>query len=146
MRVPNLSRSVQHLAVERELRMREWMPSIVPGAPEQNYYIVINNFRDGPSFLETDLDRADLETTITNLMAGEYSDPLRVIMFNPEANRSEDVSHAVTTEVLRRLALEGREVPPRLEEFIDSHTGPDRQLTLRLGSPVLSYDLIEKFR
>jgi hypothetical protein len=105
--------------------MRE-MPSIVPGAAEQDYYIIINDFRDGPAFLETDVDRADLETTITNLMTAQYSDPLRVIMFNPEANRSQDVSRAVANEVLRRLAFEGREVPPWLERFIDSHTGADR--------------------
>lgn len=116
--------------------MRE-MPSIVPGAePDQDYYLVINDFRDGPSFLETDLARADLETIITNLMAGEYSDPLRVIMVNPATQRCEDVSHAVATEVLRRFALEGRELPERLEPFMESHIGPDRQLTLRLPAPV----------
>lgn len=68
--------------------MRE-MPSIVPssgtpgaGLPHRN-----NGFRDGPAFLETELDRADLETIITNLMVGEYSDPLRVVMLNPETER-----------------------------------------------------------
>jgi hypothetical protein len=111
------------------------MPSIVPGAPDQDYYLVINDFRDGPSFLETDLKRADLETIITNLMVGEYSDPLRVIMLNPETQRCEDVSHAVATEVLRRFALEGREVPERLEGFFESHVGLDRQLTFRLAVP-----------
>jgi hypothetical protein len=30
-------------------------------------------------------------------MVGEYSDPLRVIMLNPETQRCEDVSHAVAT-------------------------------------------------
>jgi hypothetical protein len=116
--------------------MREWTPSIVPGArPDQDYYLVINDFRSGPSFLETDLSRADLETIIRNLMVGEYSDPLRVIMLNPETRRCEDVSHAVAAEVLRRFALEGRELPERLEGFIESHIGPDRQLTLRLAVP-----------
>jgi hypothetical protein len=116
--------------------MREWKPSIVPGAgPDQDYYLVINDFRGGPSFIETDLGRADLETTINNLMSGEYSDPLRVIMLNPETGRCKDVSHAVATEVLRRLSLEGSELPERLEGFIDSHVGPDRQLTLLLATP-----------
>lgn len=114
--------------------MSDWIPSIVPGTPEPNYYLVINDFSGGAAFLETDVDRADLETIITNLLAAEYSDPLRVIMFNPEANRSEDVSHAVANELLRRLALEGRELPPWLERFVEIHTGRDRQLTLRLGS------------
>jgi hypothetical protein len=114
--------------------MRE-MPSIVPGAPEQDYYIVINDFRDGPAFLETDLDRADFETIVTNMIVGEYSDPLRVIMLSRETQHCEDVFHAVATEVLRRFALEGRELPERLEGFIDSHISPDRQMTFRLAVP-----------
>ena len=73
------------------------------------------------------------ETTIADLMAGQHCDPLRVIMFNPETNRSEDVSHAVAQDVLRRLGLEGRAVPPVLEDFIDRHVSPDRQLRLRLA-------------
>ena len=54
-------------------------------------------------------------------------------MFDPETNRSEDVSHAVANELLRRLDLEGRDIPAELEDFIDRHVGPDRQLTLRLA-------------
>lgn len=112
--------------------MRTGMPSLVPVPPE-DYYIVLNHFGEhGAAFVETDPDRADLETTISDLLHGEHSDPLRVIMFNPEANRSEDVSHAVAQELLRRLGLEGRAVPAPLEDFIDRHVGADRQLTLRL--------------
>ncbi|MBR0879593.1 hypothetical protein JQ608_20880 [Bradyrhizobium liaoningense] len=109
------------------------MPSIVPGAPE-DYYIVLNHYGVyGPAFAETDLYRADYETTISDLLSGQHSDPLRVIMFNPETNRSEDVSHAVAQELLRRLGLKGDPVPRALEDFIDRHAGSDRQLTLRLA-------------
>ena len=94
--------------------MREW-PSIVPGAPE-DFYIVVNHFcRFGTAFAGTDLDRANFETTIADLMTGQHSDPLRVVMFNPETNRSEDVSHAIAQEILRRLGLEGRNVPSVLK-------------------------------
>jgi hypothetical protein len=109
------------------------MPSIVPVPPE-DYYIVLNHYGElGLAFAETDLYRADYETTISDLMSGQHSDPLRVIMFNPEVNRSEDVSHAVAQELLRRLGLEDRAVPRELEDFIEQHVGPDRQLTLRLA-------------
>jgi len=109
-------------------------PSIVPGSPE-DFYIVINRYgRHGVAFAETDLGRANIETTISDLLTGQHSDPLGVIMFNPETNRAEDVSHAVAREVLRRLDLEGRGVPPELEDFIDRHVGKDRQLTLRLAT------------
>ena len=90
--------------------MREW-PSIVPGAPE-GYYIVVNHFgRFGTAFVETDLDRADYETTVADLMAGQHSTPLRVVMFNPDTDRADDVSYAVAQEILRRLNLQGRRVP-----------------------------------
>ena len=111
--------------------MREW-PSIVPGAPE-DCYIVINHYgRYGAAFAETDLDRADYETTIADLMTGQHHDPLRVVMFNTDTDRAEDVSHVIAQEILRRLGLEGRNVPSELEDFLDRHVGRDRQLTLRL--------------
>src|SRR6478735_11527751 len=112
--------------------MREW-PSIVPGTPE-DYYIVVNDYgKFGTAFAETELDRANYETTIADLMAGQHCDPLRVVMFNPDTDRSEDVSHAVAQEILRRLGLEGRSVPTVLEDFIDRHAGRDHQLTLQLA-------------
>ena len=86
--------------------MRDW-PSIVPAASE-DFYLVVNDFgRLGTALAETDLDRANYETTITDLMTGQHSDPMRVVMFNPETNRAEDVSHAIAQEILRRLELEG---------------------------------------
>jgi hypothetical protein len=54
-------------------------------------------------------------------------------MFNTDTNRAEDVSHAIAQEILRRLGLEGRNVPSELEDFIDRHVGRDRRLTLRLA-------------
>jgi hypothetical protein len=112
--------------------MRKW-PSIVPDETG-DYYIVVNHFgRHGTAFAETDVDRADLETTIADLMSGQYGAPQRVIMFNPQTNRSEDASRAIAQEILRRLDLAGEDVPTELEGFIDRHVGPDRQLSLRLA-------------
>ena len=86
--------------------MREW-PSIIPGTPE-DYYIVVNHYgRFGTAFAETDLDRANYETTIADLVGGQHCDPLRVIMFDPETNRSEDVSHAIAQEICAASTLKG---------------------------------------
>ena len=113
--------------------MREW-PSIVPGTPE-DYYIVVNYYgRFGTAFAETDLDRANYETTIADLMSGQHCDPLLVIMFNPETNRFEDVSHAVVQEILRASVLKGAACRQCWRTSIDRHAGWDRQLTLRLAS------------
>ena len=56
-------------------------------------------------------------------MSGQHCDPLRVIRFNPETNRSVDVSHAIAQEILRRLGLEDPIVPAELEDFIDRQVG-----------------------
>ena len=108
------------------------VPSIVP-ATSEDFYIVVNHYGSGIAFAETDLRRASYEATVTDLMDGQHDDPVRVIMFNPETNRSEDVSHAIAQEIQRRLDLKGGDIPAELEDFIDRYVGPDRQLTLRLA-------------
>jgi hypothetical protein len=91
---------------------RNWTPSIVPNGDDQTFYLVINNFgKLGTAFAETDVGEADLETTITDLMSGQYSDPVRVVAFNTAS----------------------QELPSSIQAFVDSHLGPDRQLTLRLA-------------
>ena len=63
---------------------RNWTPSIVPNGHDQTFYLVINNYGTlGPAFAETDVGEADLETTITDLMSGQYSDPVRVSRSTP---------------------------------------------------------------
>ena len=39
----------------------------------------------------------------------------------------------VVLEIMRRLDLAGGALPSSLAAFVDSHLGPDRQLTLRLA-------------
>ena len=77
--------------------------------------------------------RSDLETTISDLIAGQYDNPVRVVAFNTAERWSEDVSEYVAREIMRRLGLAGDELPSSLEGFVDRHLGPDRQLTLRPG-------------
>jgi hypothetical protein len=58
---------------------RSFVPSIVPSGHDQTLYLVVNNFGNlGTAFPETDVDKADLETIIGDLMSGQYSDPVRV--------------------------------------------------------------------
>jgi hypothetical protein len=102
--------------------------------PRPDFFIVINNYgKLGPAFAETDVGEADLETTITDLMSGQYNDPVRVVAFNTSEHWSEDASEDVVREIMRRLDLAGGALPSSLAEFVDSHVGPDRQLTLRLN-------------
>jgi len=93
---------------------RNWTPSIMPNGHDQNFYIVVNNYgKLGPAFAETGVAEADLETTITDLMSGQYSNPVRVVAFNTSEHWAEDASEDVAREIMRRLDLTGA-CPPRL--------------------------------
>jgi hypothetical protein len=106
----------------------------VPNGHDQNFYLVINNYGNfGPAFAETDVSEADLETIITDLMSGQYDDPVRVVAFNTSERWSEDASEDVAREIMLRLDLAGDALPSSIAAFVDSHLGPDRQLTLRLA-------------
>jgi hypothetical protein len=60
-----------------------WTPSIVPNGADQTVYLVVDRFGGlGTAYRETDVVRTDLETTITDLMSGQFSDPVRVVAFN----------------------------------------------------------------
>ncbi len=113
---------------------RSWTPSIVPNGHDQTVYLVINNYgKSGAAFAETDVGEADLETTITDLMSGQYSDPVRVVAFNISERWAEDASEDVAREIMRRPDLARGALPSSLAAFVDNHPGADRQLTLRLA-------------
>jgi hypothetical protein len=109
---------------------RNWTPSIVPTDHNQTIYLVVNNFRHlGTAFTETDVEQADLETVIIDLMSGQYG----VVAFNTAEHWAEDVSQDVALEIQRRVDLAGDELPSSIEAFIETHAGPSRQLSLRLN-------------
>ena len=113
---------------------RSFVPSIVPSGHDQTLYLIVNNFGNlGTAFPETDVDKADLETIIGDLMSGQYSNPVRVVAFNTAEQWAADASQDVAREILRRLDLAGNALPSSIAAFVDSHLGPDRQLTLRLA-------------
>jgi hypothetical protein len=116
------------------MRRASWTPSIVPDAYDQAVYIVLDDFgRNGRAYRETDVEQADLETTITNLLRGEYSNPVRIIAFNTAGNWSQDVSEDIACELRRRCQLLGGALPSSVEEFVDQH---DRQSRLQLPLPL----------
>ena len=112
---------------------RSFIPSIVPSGDDQTVYLVINNFGNlGTAFPETDVDKADLETIIGDLMSGQYSGPVRVIAFNTAEQWAADVSQDVAHEIRRRADLAGDDLASSIAEFVETHAGPARQLSLRL--------------
>jgi hypothetical protein len=113
---------------------RSFVPSIVPSGHDQTVYLVINNFGNmGTAFPETDVNEANLETIIDDLMSGQYSDPVSVVAFNTAEGWSTDASEDIAREIRRRVDLDGRELSSSVTAFVDSFLGSNRQLTLRLS-------------
>jgi hypothetical protein len=110
-----------------------WTPSIVPGGDDQTVYMVKDDLgRFGAVWREADAETTGLETVITDLMAGEYANPIRVIAFNTDERWSADVSEDVAREIRRRFDMQLADVPSGLQDFVERHEGHHRQLALRL--------------
>jgi len=112
-----------------------WTPRIVPYGADQTVYLVIDIFPGlGTVYRETEIERADLETIIADLMSGQFNDPIRVVAFNTLEHWSEDVTEYIAFEIQARCDLEGDAVPEHIRDFVSSFTrGADRQLALRLA-------------
>jgi hypothetical protein len=109
------------------MRRSNWTPSLVPNGYDQNVYIVLDDFgRNGQAYRETDVEAADLETTITELLAGEFSNPVRVVAFNTAERWSEDVSGDVAHEIRRRCDLQLHDAPSNIQKFVERHDGTPR--------------------
>ena len=110
-----------------------WTPSIVPDGADQTIYLVVDRFGGlGTAYRETDVERTDLETVITDLISGQFNDPVRVVAFNTLEHWSQDVSQDIALEIQARYDIQGAGVPEHVQDFIANYTGPTRQLALRL--------------
>ena len=102
------------------MRKSAWTPSIVPNGDDQTVYLVKDDLgRLGAAWREADAEATDLETVITDLLTGQYKDPIRVIAFNTVERWSQDVSEDVAHELRRRCDLQMRDVPPERVPQID---------------------------
>jgi hypothetical protein len=109
-------------------------PMTVPYGADQTVYLVVDRFgRQGKVYRETEVERTDLETIIADLVSGQFNDPVRVVAFNTLEHWSKDVSADIAHEIQTRCDIEGGPVPEHIRDFVDTHAGPVRQLSLRLG-------------
>jgi hypothetical protein len=63
---------------------------------------------------------------ISDLLSGQYSDPVRVVGFNTADRWARDVSEDVAEELRRRCKRQGADVPAHLKGFIERHENRDR--------------------
>ena len=119
------------------MRRSGWTPSIVPDGDDQNVYLVLDDFgRRGRAYRETDVERADLEAVIMDMLEGHYQNPVRVVGFNAAEKWSEDVSGDVAHELRRRCDLQQRDVPFYLEDFVERYEGRYHDVQLPLPLPL----------
>jgi hypothetical protein len=115
------------------MRKSNWTPSIVPNGDDQNVYIVVDDFgRLGRAYRETDVERADLEAVIMDMLEGQFQNPVRVVGFNTAEKWSQDVSADVAKEIRMRCDLQLRDVPFFLQDLVDRHEGRYRDIQLPL--------------
>jgi hypothetical protein len=114
------------------MRNSNLTPSIVPGK-DQDVCLVIDDLgKLGLMYRESDVETADVETVLEDLLDGQYSNPIRVIAFNVAEGWSLDISADVAAELRRRCDLQLRDVPSGILDFVERHDGKSRQLSLRL--------------
>ena len=110
-------------------------PSIVADTEDRDVYLVLDDFggRLGRAWRETDEAQTDRQTVITDLLDGQYSNPVRVVAFNTAEGWSRDVSEDLADELANRCAMYGFDVPQFLEAFVERHgDGKPAQLPLPL--------------
>lgn len=106
------------------MRISGSSPSIVPPI-DQDVYLVLDDLgRLGRILRETDVEDTGLETVITDLLAGQYGNPIGVFAFNAAEGWSRDASEDVARELRRRCGLEGHVVPESIRDFVERPEGP----------------------
>jgi hypothetical protein len=95
-------------------------PSIVPHGADHDTYLVLEDFGRLGCWRETDVNNADRETLIRDLVEGQYRDPVRIVAFNTAEGWSRDVTIDIADE-LRRRYIEFGEVPDSILEFMDAN-------------------------
>ena len=110
-----------------------WTPGVVPYGADQTVYLVVDSFgARGSVFRQTEIERADLEAVISDLMTGQFSNPVRVVAFNTLEHWSNDVSAEIAQEIQTRCDIEGNDVPEHIRDFVDGYIEPTKQPSHRL--------------
>ena len=111
----------------------KWSPRIVPYGADQTTYIVVDRCGGGRVYRETEMERTDLETVISDFLTGQFNDAIRVIAFNTLEHWSDDVSGEVAAEIQTRCDIEGAALPDHVRDFVDRYMAAPRQLSLQLA-------------
>ena len=93
--------------------------AVVPYGADQTMFVVIDRRDKGT---EIPVERNDLDTAISELVAGCFNDPIKVISFNTLEHWMKDISTDVADEIQARCDIEGVTLPDYLSDFVESHS------------------------
>ena len=91
-------------------------PQSVPYGADQTVYLVVEG--SGPNGIARQTERADIETVISDLLSGQFGDPIEVVAFNTLEHWRDDLSEDIAREIRCRCDIDGYDVPVYLDEFI----------------------------
>ena len=88
-----------------------WSPGIVPIWRGRTVYLVVDCFSGGAVDGETNIDAADLETVVADLLSGQYKILVRIVALNTGEQWSADVSADVAAEIRSQCDMDGSADP-----------------------------------
>jgi hypothetical protein len=94
---------------------------IVPYGADQTVFVVIDG--GTPAGVAQNIECSDLETVVSDLLAGKFRDPVRVTAFNTLEHWSQDLSAVVAREIEARCDSDGVPVPEHVGDFLERHLG-----------------------
>lgn len=103
--------------------MREVVaPSIVPCTTNSTVYLVLDDFGAlGRVWRETDVGRTDLDTIISDLIGGQYNNPVKVVAFDVKRYWSADVSADIAREIKKRFDRKHEDVSEAIAAFVECY-------------------------
>ena len=99
-------------------------PGIVPFGADQTMYLVVDSFgANGSGVREIEVERADVETIISDMITGQFNNPMSVIAFNTLEHWAKNVSNGIAAEIQARFDMEGAKIPEHILDFVESYVG-----------------------
>jgi hypothetical protein len=96
--------------------------SVVPFGADQTLFVVVDRVgAAGRGSSEAEIERTDFEGIISDLLSGQFGDPIRVVAFNTLEHWSKDVSADVAREIQTRSDIDGENLPDHLQDFVKLH-------------------------
>jgi hypothetical protein len=111
------------LVLEARMPKTGLMPNAVSRADATIYLVVDRVGSPRNARRQTKVELTGIEAMISNLIAGQFNDPLRVVAFNTLGHWSKDVSRDVAEEIQTRCDIEAMPVPEHIRDFVVSYAG-----------------------